>query len=213
MIQNFALFFCPIDDILHVLCDCVCSFSRYGAQGLTLSKILPHICYLLGDPVSQVCLIFELITNLQLTLVFRDRFLDVQMLILVFGASFRNCDTLSAHCVHPMTHEFNANDSKFLCFQVRDRAVSSLVEIYRHVGERVRLDLSKKGIPQPRYANNTQPACHYLFTNVCQLPLVPSFYILSHSRADSACGRCNVTGRVNEQDESPPSGKRAASHP
>lgn len=42
--------------------------------------------------------------------------------------------------------------TKISFFQVRDRAVSSLVEIYRHVGERVRLDLSKKGIPQPRYA-------------------------------------------------------------
>lgn len=27
---------------------------RYGAQGLTLSKIVPHICHLLGDPTSQV---------------------------------------------------------------------------------------------------------------------------------------------------------------
>uniref|UniRef100_H3BZD8 Cytoplasmic linker associated protein 1a n=1 Tax=Tetraodon nigroviridis TaxID=99883 RepID=H3BZD8_TETNG len=69
------------------LCLClIATLNTYGAQGLTLSKILPHICFLLGDPVSQV----------------------------------------------------------------RDRAVSSLVEIYRHVGERVRLDLSKKGIPQPR---------------------------------------------------------------
>eukprot|EP00066_Takifugu_rubripes_P021772 XP_011611038.1 PREDICTED: CLIP-associating protein 1 isoform X10 [Takifugu rubripes] len=69
------------------LCLClIATLNTYGAQGLTLSKILPHICYLLGDPVSQV----------------------------------------------------------------RDRAVSSLVEIYRHIGERVRLDLSKKGIPQAR---------------------------------------------------------------
>lgn len=30
-------------------------FFRYGAQGLTLSKIVPHICNLLGDPTSQVC--------------------------------------------------------------------------------------------------------------------------------------------------------------
>ena len=27
---------------------------RYGAQGITLSKIVPHICNLLGDPTSQV---------------------------------------------------------------------------------------------------------------------------------------------------------------
>lgn len=43
-----------------------CSPSRYGAQGLTLSKILPHLCYLLGDPVSQVCLIFQWTLNLQI---------------------------------------------------------------------------------------------------------------------------------------------------
>uniref|UniRef100_A0A8C2GVV8 Cytoplasmic linker associated protein 1a n=1 Tax=Cyprinus carpio TaxID=7962 RepID=A0A8C2GVV8_CYPCA len=51
----------------------------YGAQGLTLSKIVPHICNLLGDPTSQV----------------------------------------------------------------RDAAMNCLVEIYRHVGEKVRIDLNK----------------------------------------------------------------------
>ncbi|XP_075335035.1 CLIP-associating protein 1a isoform X2 [Odontesthes bonariensis] len=69
------------------VCLCLIStLSTYGAQGLTLSKIVPHICNLLGDPTSQV----------------------------------------------------------------RDGAMSCLVEIYRHVGERVRLDLSKKGLPQSR---------------------------------------------------------------
>ncbi|MBN3307229.1 CLAP1 protein, partial [Amia calva] len=33
---------------------------------------------------------------------------------------------------------------------VRDSAMNCLVEIYRHVGERVRADLSKKGLPQSR---------------------------------------------------------------
>ncbi|XP_042175556.1 CLIP-associating protein 1a isoform X20 [Oncorhynchus tshawytscha] len=68
---------------------CLCLISTlnmYGAQGLTLSKIVPHICNLLGDPTSQV----------------------------------------------------------------RDAAMGCLVEIYRHVGERVRMDLSKKGLPQSR---------------------------------------------------------------
>ncbi|KAM9485533.1 CLIP-associating protein 1-B-like isoform 9-T9 [Salvelinus alpinus] len=68
---------------------CLCLISTlkmYGAQGLTLSKIVPHICNLLGDPTSQV----------------------------------------------------------------RDGAMGCLVEIYRHVGERVRMDLSKKGLPQSR---------------------------------------------------------------
>ncbi|XP_066201772.1 CLIP-associating protein 1 isoform X1 [Saccopteryx leptura] len=68
---------------------CVClvaTLNASGAHTLTLSKIVPHICNLLGDPNSQV----------------------------------------------------------------RDAAINSLVEIYRHVGERVRADLSKKGLPQSR---------------------------------------------------------------
>eukprot|EP00063_Salmo_salar_P032148 XP_014006983.1 PREDICTED: CLIP-associating protein 1-B-like isoform X11 [Salmo salar] len=68
---------------------CICliaTLNVYGAQGLTLSKIVPHICNLLGDPTSQV----------------------------------------------------------------RDGAMNCLVEIYRHVGERVRMDLGKKGLPQSR---------------------------------------------------------------
>ncbi|XP_032385220.1 CLIP-associating protein 1a isoform X26 [Etheostoma spectabile] len=69
------------------VCLClIATLSTYGAQGLTLSKIVPHICNLLGDPTSQV----------------------------------------------------------------RDGAMSCLVEIYKHVGERVRMDLSKKGLPQSR---------------------------------------------------------------
>lgn len=35
-------------------------------------------------------------------------------------------------------------------YQVRDSAINALVEIYRHVGEKVRVDLSKKGIPSSR---------------------------------------------------------------
>lgn len=68
---------------------CVCLIATLNASGahtLTLNKIVPHICNLLGDPNSQV----------------------------------------------------------------RDAAINSLVEIYRHVGERVRADLSKKGLPQSR---------------------------------------------------------------
>uniref|UniRef100_A0A8C3T3X0 Cytoplasmic linker associated protein 1 n=1 Tax=Chelydra serpentina TaxID=8475 RepID=A0A8C3T3X0_CHESE len=71
------------------ICLClIATLNISGAQSLTLSKIVPHICNLLGDPNSQV----------------------------------------------------------------RDAAINSLVEIYRHVGERVRADLSKKGLPQSRYA-------------------------------------------------------------
>uniref|UniRef100_A0AAX7UHF8 TOG domain-containing protein n=1 Tax=Astatotilapia calliptera TaxID=8154 RepID=A0AAX7UHF8_ASTCA len=69
------------------LCLCLIStLNVFGSQSLTLSKIVPHICSLLGDPTSQV----------------------------------------------------------------RDGAMNCLVEIYRHVGERVRIDLGKKGLPQSR---------------------------------------------------------------
>lgn len=119
------------------------------------------------------------------------------LLIFIFGSLFRNRDTCSAHSAINAMQNMN----QFLCFQVRDRAVSSLVEIYRHVGERVRLDLSKKGIPQPRYAKSTQPAYCYLFTNVCQLPLLSCFCTLSHPEQTvfvggvikyPPSGRCNT---------------------
>uniref|UniRef100_A0A3P8P5T2 TOG domain-containing protein n=1 Tax=Astatotilapia calliptera TaxID=8154 RepID=A0A3P8P5T2_ASTCA len=73
------------------LCLCLIStLNVFGSQSLTLSKIVPHICSLLGDPTSQV----------------------------------------------------------------RDGAMNCLVEIYRHVGERVRIDLGKKGLPQSRCVQN-----------------------------------------------------------
>lgn len=36
------------------LVSCIPFVSSSGAQTLTLSKIVPHICNLLGDPNSQV---------------------------------------------------------------------------------------------------------------------------------------------------------------
>ncbi|XP_024141871.1 CLIP-associating protein 1-B [Oryzias melastigma] len=69
------------------MCLClIATLNTFGGHGLTLSKIVPHVCNLLSDPTCQV----------------------------------------------------------------RDGAMSCLVEIYRHVGERVRTDLSKKGLPQSR---------------------------------------------------------------
>jgi CLIP-associating protein 1/2 len=62
------------------------TINVFGAGTLTLNKIVPSICKLLGDPNSQV----------------------------------------------------------------RDTAINTLVEIYRHVGEKVRIDLGKKGIPSSR---------------------------------------------------------------
>uniref|UniRef100_A0A8C2A9I6 Cytoplasmic linker associated protein 1 n=1 Tax=Cyprinus carpio TaxID=7962 RepID=A0A8C2A9I6_CYPCA len=76
----------------EAVCFClIATLNVYGAQGLTLSKIVPHICHLLGDPASQV----------------------------------------------------------------RDGAMNCLVEIYRHVGERVRVDLGKKGLPQSRQSDSS----------------------------------------------------------
>ncbi|XP_078377626.1 LOW QUALITY PROTEIN: CLIP-associating protein 1-like [Oculina patagonica] len=71
------------EEVLHCL---VTALNAFGPSSLTISKFVPHICKLLGDPNSQV----------------------------------------------------------------RDSAINSLVEIYRHVGEKVRVDLSKKGIPSSR---------------------------------------------------------------
>lgn len=34
--------------------------------------------------------------------------------------------------------------------QVRDAAILAIVEVYRHVGEKVRIDLAKRGIPPGR---------------------------------------------------------------
>lgn len=50
-----------------------------------------------------------------------------------------------------LINEWTKDDEGVFDGQVRDGAMSCLVEIYRHVGERVRLDLSKKGLPQSRY--------------------------------------------------------------
>ncbi|XP_022787283.1 CLIP-associating protein 1-A-like isoform X4 [Stylophora pistillata] len=71
------------EEVLHCL---ITTLNAFGPSSLTVSKFVPHICKLLGDPNSQV----------------------------------------------------------------RDSAINSLVEIYRHVGEKVRVDLSKKGIPSSR---------------------------------------------------------------
>uniref|UniRef100_A0A671YQT8 Cytoplasmic linker associated protein 1 n=1 Tax=Sparus aurata TaxID=8175 RepID=A0A671YQT8_SPAAU len=87
------------------LCLCLIStLNVFGSQSLTLSKIVPHICNLLGDPTSQV----------------------------------------------------------------RDGAMNCLIEIYRHVGERVRMDLGKKGLPQVRL-----PVLFVLVVQSLLLPALP----------------------------------------
>uniref|UniRef100_A0A671YQE0 Cytoplasmic linker associated protein 1 n=1 Tax=Sparus aurata TaxID=8175 RepID=A0A671YQE0_SPAAU len=89
------------------LCLCLIStLNVFGSQSLTLSKIVPHICNLLGDPTSQV----------------------------------------------------------------RDGAMNCLIEIYRHVGERVRMDLGKKGLPQSRVR---LPVLFVLVVQSLLLPALP----------------------------------------
>ncbi|KAM9494133.1 CLIP-associating protein 2 isoform 8-T8 [Clarias gariepinus] len=69
------------------LCLClVATLNTFGAQPLSLSKFVPHLCTLTGDQNPQV----------------------------------------------------------------REIAITALVEVYRHVGERVRADLGKRGLPAAR---------------------------------------------------------------
>ncbi|XP_029701196.1 CLIP-associating protein 2 isoform X35 [Takifugu rubripes] len=69
------------------ICLClIATLSTYGAQPLSLSKIVPHLCFLTGDQNPQV----------------------------------------------------------------REVATTTLVDVYRHVGERVRADLAKRGLPAAR---------------------------------------------------------------
>uniref|UniRef100_A0A8C5BD93 Cytoplasmic linker associated protein 2 n=1 Tax=Gadus morhua TaxID=8049 RepID=A0A8C5BD93_GADMO len=66
------------------VCLCLCAtLSNYGAQSLSLSKLVPHLCTLTGDQNPQV----------------------------------------------------------------REASITALVDVYRYVGERVRADLSKRGLP------------------------------------------------------------------
>uniref|UniRef100_A0A8C2KFU0 Cytoplasmic linker associated protein 2 n=1 Tax=Cyprinus carpio TaxID=7962 RepID=A0A8C2KFU0_CYPCA len=70
------------------LCLClVATLNAYGAQPLSLSKFVPHLCSLTGDQNPQV----------------------------------------------------------------REAAITTLVEVYRHVGEKVRADLNKRDLPSARF--------------------------------------------------------------
>uniref|UniRef100_A0A8C1PIJ5 Cytoplasmic linker associated protein 2 n=1 Tax=Cyprinus carpio TaxID=7962 RepID=A0A8C1PIJ5_CYPCA len=73
------------------LCLClVATLNAYGAQPLSLSKFVPHLCSLTGDQNPQV----------------------------------------------------------------REAAMTSLVEVYRHVGEKVRIDLNKRDLPSARLTDS-----------------------------------------------------------
>uniref|UniRef100_A0A674C6M6 Cytoplasmic linker associated protein 2 n=1 Tax=Salmo trutta TaxID=8032 RepID=A0A674C6M6_SALTR len=75
------------EGVCLVLCA---TLNTYGAQPLSLSKIVPYLCSLTGDQNPQV----------------------------------------------------------------RDAATASLVDVYRHIGERVRADLGKRGLPATRFEDD-----------------------------------------------------------
>ncbi|XP_059840341.1 CLIP-associating protein 2 isoform X6 [Hypanus sabinus] len=62
--------------------------------------------------------------------------------------------TLSTYGAHPLTlSKIVSHICNLLAdpnSQVRDTAMNTMVEIYRHVGEKVRADLCRKGVPQAR---------------------------------------------------------------
>ena len=77
---------------------------------------------------------------------------------------------------------------------MRDSAINSLVEIYRHVGEKVRVDLSKKGIPSSRLVvlaflvaqRCLTGQCHWLGHNkMCnkKCPTTPHLFFLMSIKA------------------------------
>lgn len=59
-------------------------------------------------------------------------------------------DTEGQRLNAPWCHNVQRLSSLVVVLQVRDGAMNCLIEIYRHVGERVRMDLGKKGLPQSR---------------------------------------------------------------
>lgn len=92
--------------------------------------------------------------------------------------------------------------------QVRDGAMSCLVEIYRHVGERVRMDLSKKGLPQSRYVTRDPPRCHFLSSWLCFLLCSVHHFSLKHTKGDSEC-RSGATSGGESFSPRPPGRKEA----
>ncbi|XP_070536538.1 CLIP-associating protein 1-B-like isoform X14 [Ptychodera flava] len=104
------------------------TINTFGTTSLSLSKIVPSICKLLGDPNSQV----------------------------------------------------------------RDTAINTLVEIYRHVGEKVRIDLGKKGIPSSRLSiiygkfDEVKKSGRMLAEDTGSKPTTPTQDEVDSARASSA---------------------------
>uniref|UniRef100_A0A672RMP7 CLIP-associating protein 2-like n=1 Tax=Sinocyclocheilus grahami TaxID=75366 RepID=A0A672RMP7_SINGR len=128
------------------LCLClVATLNAYGAQPLSLSKFVPHLCSLTGDQNPQV----------------------------------------------------------------REAAITTLVEVYRHVGERVRADLNKRDLPSARFddddsVDGSRPSSAQAAFKVPKVPKKPGDSA-SSSRRPSATGAAKTgetsgAGAIDEED-------------
>uniref|UniRef100_A0A8C2KFQ1 Cytoplasmic linker associated protein 2 n=1 Tax=Cyprinus carpio TaxID=7962 RepID=A0A8C2KFQ1_CYPCA len=115
------------------LCLClVATLNAYGAQPLSLSKFVPHLCSLTGDQNPQV----------------------------------------------------------------REAAITTLVEVYRHVGEKVRADLNKRDLPSARFddddsVDGSRPSSAQAAFKVPKVPKKPG---------DSASVSKEGAGAIDEED-------------
>uniref|UniRef100_A0A8C1RXZ9 Cytoplasmic linker associated protein 2 n=1 Tax=Cyprinus carpio TaxID=7962 RepID=A0A8C1RXZ9_CYPCA len=122
------------------LCLClVATLNAYGAQPLSLSKFVPHLCSLTGDQ------------NLQ----------------------------------------------------VREAAITTLVEVYRHVGEKVRADLNKRDLPSARFddddsVDGSRPSSAQAAFKVPKVPKKPGDSA-SSSRRPSAPGSLMCFAGVSKE--------------
>uniref|UniRef100_A0A671QS25 CLIP-associating protein 2 n=1 Tax=Sinocyclocheilus anshuiensis TaxID=1608454 RepID=A0A671QS25_9TELE len=122
------------------LCLClVATLNAYGAQPLSLSKFVPHLCSLTGDQNPQV----------------------------------------------------------------REAAITTLVEVYRHVGERVRADLNKRDLPSARFddddsVDGSRPSSAQAAFKVPKVPKKPGDSA-SSSRRPSATGSLMCFAGVSKE--------------
>uniref|UniRef100_A0A8C2KFT7 Cytoplasmic linker associated protein 2 n=1 Tax=Cyprinus carpio TaxID=7962 RepID=A0A8C2KFT7_CYPCA len=122
------------------LCLClVATLNAYGAQPLSLSKFVPHLCSLTGDQNPQV----------------------------------------------------------------REAAITTLVEVYRHVGEKVRADLNKRDLPSARFddddsVDGSRPSSAQAAFKVPKVPKKPGDSA-SSSRRPSAPGSLMCFAGVSKE--------------
>merc|ERR1712142_133236 len=96
------------------------------------------------DPVSTPQVVFEVLVQHFNHKNWRVRDVLMQCLtraINEFGAGSIQLNKVTTHLVKLLSDPTGA---------VRDTAVASMVEVYRHVGERFRIDVSKRNIPEAK---------------------------------------------------------------